>query len=94
MQHLYLYFGKALEHHNKAEMNKDQIWNFVKTLEFTKWKAGNERDWDEIEVWYKIDLEQNLGATICTNIWDTLYIYYIVLTLVDTDFLSFWHSTK
>ena len=57
------------------------------------WKAGNERNWDEIEVWYKIDQEQNLGATICPNIWDTLYIYYIVLTLRDTDFVTFWHGT-
>ena len=66
----------------------------MKTLEFKKWKAGNDRNWDEIEVWYEIDLEQNLGATICHNIWYTLYIYNIVLTLRDTDFVTFWHSTK
>ena len=92
-----LYFGKALGHHNKlAEMNKDKIGTlkFVKTLEFTKSKAGNERNWDEIEVQCKIDLEQNLGATLRPNIWDTLYIYYIVLTLRDTDIVTFWHGTK
>ena len=71
-----------------------ELWNFVKTLEIMKWNAGNEKNWDEIEVQCKIDLEQNLGATIRPNIWDTLYIYYIALTLRDTDIVTFWHRTK
>ena len=32
--------------------------------------------------------------TVYPNIWDTLYIYYIAVTLWDTDFLTVWHFTK
>ena len=32
--------------------------------------------------------------TVYPHIWDTLYIYYIAVTLWDTDFLTVWHFTK